>query len=51
MDQQRPKPMGLGSSLLHFGIPALGIVLGFYVLMPFLESQAMTLCSRTTPRA
>jgi hypothetical protein len=30
------KPMKLGESLLYFGIPALGFVFGFWVLMPWL---------------
>ena len=30
------KPLGLGLSLLYFGIPALSMAGGFYLLMPFL---------------
>ena len=30
------KPMGFGLSLVYFGIPALGFVLGFWMLMPAL---------------
>ncbi|MBN2392563.1 MAG: CPBP family intramembrane metalloprotease [Anaerolineae bacterium] len=35
-------PLGLGLSLLYFGLPALCMVSGFYVLMPYLTRQGMT---------
>jgi membrane protease YdiL (CAAX protease family) len=35
------KPMGLSLSLLYFGIPALALAAGFYLLMPFLIKHGM----------
>ena len=35
-------PLGWGLSLLHFGLPALLMIGGFYVLMPYLTRQGMT---------
>jgi len=42
LNQATLKPMGLGLSLLYFGIPALTMVLGFYVLMPLLARRGLT---------
>jgi len=36
-----PQPMGWGLSILFFGIPALGMALGFYLLMPALLGRGM----------
>jgi len=35
------KPIGFGASLLYFGIPALTMAAGFYLLMPFLIKRGM----------
>lgn len=35
------KPMGLALSLLYFGIPAVVLAAGFYLLMPFLIKRGM----------
>ena len=35
------KPMGLGLSLLYFGVPAIVLIIGFYGVMPWLIQRGM----------
>lgn len=42
MNQTNLRPMGWSLSLLYFGLPALALIIGFYVGMPWLERRGLT---------